>query len=130
MSMKISLNSVLVKDQGHALDFYTNTLGFIKKTDIDLGEFRWLTVVSKEDPNGTELVLEPNAHPASKVYQNALYTDGIPLTSFAVDDTELEYKRLAALQVNFKMQANDVGDSIIAIFDDTCGNWIQMHQLK
>jgi predicted enzyme related to lactoylglutathione lyase len=126
--MRIALNSVIVRDQDHALRFYTETLGFIKKTEIPVGDYKWLTVVSPADPDGTQLVLEPNAHPASAVYQNALFESGTPLTSFAVEDAQGEFERLKTLGVNFTMEPTDVGTAIIAVFDDTCGNFIQIYQ--
>lgn len=126
--MKIKLNSVIVRDQEHALRFYTDVLGFSKKTEIPAGEYRWLTVVSPEEPDGAELVLEPNAHPASATYQKALFETGTPLTSFAVDDVQDEFERLKALDVTFSVEPTDVGTAIIAVFDDTCGNLIQIHQ--
>ena len=126
--MKIRLNSILVNDQESALDFYTGTLGFQKKTDMPVGEFRWLTVVSPEEPDATELVLEPNANPAAATYQKALYESGIPPTAFEVNDAEAEYKRLVAAGVEFKSKPADAGGVIIAVFDDTCGNLIQMYQ--
>lgn len=128
--MKISLNSVIVQDQEHALRFYTEVLGFEKKVDIPAGDHRWLTVVSPEDPDGTQLVLEPNAHPAAAKYQRALYQSAIPLTSFAVDDVQAEYERLAGMGITFSMAPTDIGDAIVAIFDDTCGNMIQIYQEK
>ena len=126
--MKIKLNSVIVEDQEHALRFYTDVLGFEKKVDIPMGEFRWLTVVSPDEPDGTQLVLEPNAHPAAAPFQKGLYESGVPLTSFAVDDAQREFERLKALGVKFTMEPTDVGTAIIAVFDDTCGNFIQFYQ--
>lgn len=126
--MKIKLNSVLVRDQDHALKFYTETLGFEKKIDLPVGEFRWLTVASPAEPDGTQLVLEPNANPAAKAYQSALFDAGIPLTAFAVDDIEHEYRRLKALNVAFTAEPADVGGTMIAVFDDSCGNLIQIYQ--
>lgn len=126
--MKITLNSVIVRDQEHAFRFYTEVLGFIKKTEIPLGEYKWLTVVSPEEPGGTQLVLEPNAHPASAAYQKALFETGTPLTSFAVEDVQGEVEKLKALGVTFTMEPTDVGTAIIAVFDDTCGNFIQIYQ--
>ena len=128
--MKISLNSVLVDDQAKALTFYTGVLGFIKKTDLSLGEFRWLTVVLPEQPAGTQLLLEPDAHPAAAAYKKALYEDGIPCTSFAVDDIDQEHKRLVSLGVDFKAEPMDVGTAFIAVLDDTCGNLLQIYQEK
>jgi predicted enzyme related to lactoylglutathione lyase len=126
--MKIKLNSVIVRDQDHALRFYTEVLGFIKKTEIPMGEYRWLTVVSPDEPDGAQLVLEPDAHPASAAFQQALFETGTPLTSFAVDDAQGEFERLKALGVTFTMEPTDVGTAIIAVFDDTCGNLIQFYQ--
>jgi predicted enzyme related to lactoylglutathione lyase len=126
--VKITLNSVIVRDQEHAFRFYTEVLGFIKKTEIPLGEYKWLTVVSPEEPGGTQLVLEPNAHPASAAYQKALFETGTPLTSFAVEDVQGEVEKLKALGVTFTMEPTDVGTAIIAVFDDTCGNFIQIYQ--
>ena len=128
--MKIKLNSVIVEDQGHALRFYTEVLGFEKKTEIPMGEFAWLTVVSPDEPDGTELVLEPNAHPAARPFQKALFESGAPLTSFAVDDIQSEVERLEGLGVRFTMQPTDVGTAVIAVLDDTCGNLIQIYQEK
>lgn len=126
--MKIKLNSVIVQDQERALRFYTEVLGFTKKQDLPAGEFRWLTVVSPEEPDGTQLLLEPNSHPASAAYQRALFESGIPLTSFAVDDIEKEYQRLEALGVAFTAKPTDVGGAIVAVLEDTCGNLIQIYQ--
>jgi catechol 2,3-dioxygenase-like lactoylglutathione lyase family enzyme len=126
--MRINLSSVYVDDQDKALAFYTEVLGFRKKTEVPLGEYRWLTVVSPEDPDGTELVLEPDAHPAAKTFKKALFEDGIPLTSFAVDDVRAEYERLRALGVRFHREPTEMGPVTIAVFDDTCGNLIQIAQ--
>lgn len=126
--MRIALCSVLVDDQEKALDFYTRKLGFIKKNDIPAGEFRWLTVVSPEGRDDIELVLEPNANPAAKAYQAALFEQGIPLTAFAVRDIRAEYARLKELGVVFRSEPTDVGPTTIAIFEDTCGNVIQIYQ--
>ena len=128
--MRINLSSVLVDDQEKALRFYTETLGFRKKHDIPLGggEHRWLTVVSPEDPGGTELVLEPDEHPAVKPFKAALVEDGIPFTSFAVGDVAAEHKRLQALGVRFTLPPTNFGTVITAVFDDTCGNLIQIAQ--
>lgn len=127
--MRILLCSVLVNDQAKALAFYTEKLGFVKKQDIDMGEARWLTVTSAEDNSGVELLLEPTGHPMSKVFQKALFDDNIPLTSFAVGNVQAEYERLLALDVEFSMEPTDVGATIVAVFNDTCGNWIQMYQI-
>ena len=126
--MRINLSSVLVDDQEKALRFYTETLGFQKKHDIPLGEHRWLTVVSPEDPDGTELVLEPDEHPAVEPFKSALVEDGIPFTSFAVEGVAEEHKRLDALGVTFTQPPTDYGTVITAVFDDTCGNLIQIAQ--
>jgi catechol 2,3-dioxygenase-like lactoylglutathione lyase family enzyme len=129
--MRINLSSVLVDDQAKALRFYTEVLGFVAKTDEPLGEHRWLTVVSPEEPNGTELVLEPDgALPAAKVYKEALVSDGIPATSFAVHDVAAEFARLKPLGVRFTQEPAEMGPVITAVFDDTCGNLIQIAQLK
>lgn len=126
--MRIALNSVLVDDQDKALAFYTEVLGFEKKMDLPMGEFRWLTVVSPEEPEGTELVLEPNAHPAAAAYQKALKADGIPLTSFAAKDVKAEAARLKKAGVVFTSEPTPMGDTVLAVFDDTCGNLIQIFQ--
>jgi catechol 2,3-dioxygenase-like lactoylglutathione lyase family enzyme len=127
--MRIYVTSVFVDDQKKALDFYTNTLGFTKKTDIDLGGASWLTVVSPEQPDGTELLLEPSGHPAVKPYKDALVEDGIPATSFAVDDVQAEFDRLQSNGVRFTQEPTDMGGVTTAVFDDTCGNLIQIVQL-
>ncbi|MFJ6573367.1 VOC family protein [Streptomyces sp. NPDC091292] len=124
--MKIHLNSVFVDDQDKALRFYTDVLGFVKKHEVPLGEDRWLTVVSPEDPDGTELLLEPDGHPAVKPYKTALVTDGIPATSFAVDDVHAEFKRLRELGVHFTQEPLTMGPVTTAVLDDTCGNLIQI----
>lgn len=126
--MRIHLSSVFVDDQDKALRFYTQVLGFIKKTEIPLGEARWLTVVSPDNPNGTELVLEPDDHPAVKPFKEALVGDGIPATSFAVDDIEQESARLRQLGVRFTQEPVQMGPVKTAVFDDTCGNLIQIAQ--
>ena len=124
--MRINLASVLVDDQQKALRFYTDVLGFVKKNDIPLGEHSWLTVVSPEEPDGVELVLEPSEHPAVKPFKEALVADGIPFTSFAVDDVQKEYERLTALGVRFTQQPTQMGPVTTAVLDDTCGNLIQI----
>jgi len=124
--MKIHLTSVLVDDQAKALAFYTEKLGFAKKHDIPLGAARWLTVVAPEDPDGTELVLEPDAHPAVGPFKDALVRDGIPFTSFAVDDVEEAYARLSGLGVRFTQEPTRMGPVTTAVLDDTCGNLIQI----
>lgn len=126
--MKIKLCSVLVDDQDKALKFYTEVLGFINKHDIPLDEARWLTVVSPEGPDDIELLLEPNSFPAARTYQEALHKAGIPLTAFAVDDIHKEYERMKNLGVVFSMEPTKAGPVTIAVFDDTCGNLIQMYQ--
>jgi catechol 2,3-dioxygenase-like lactoylglutathione lyase family enzyme len=127
--MRIYVTSVFVDDQAKALAFYTETLGFVKKTDIPLGEASWLTVVAPDDPDGTELLLEPDVHPAAKPFKAALVADGIPLTSFAVDDVDAEYERLRALGVRFTQPPTAMGPTTTAVFDDTCGNLIQIVRL-
>jgi catechol 2,3-dioxygenase-like lactoylglutathione lyase family enzyme len=124
--MRINLASVLVDDQEKALRFYTDVLGFVKKTEFPVGEHRWLTVASPEDPDGVELVLEPDEHPAAKPFKDALVTDGIPFTSFAVDDVHKEHERLTGLGVRFTQQPTQMGPVTTAVFDDTCGNLIQI----
>src|SRR2546427_5517042 len=126
--IKINLTSVMVDEQDKALRFYTEVLGFVKKTDIPVGQFKWLTVLSPDAPDGIELVLEPNAHPAAKTFQKALFADGIPLTSFAVDDIQKEYERMTKLSVTFSMKPTKTGPVTVAVFDDTCGNLIQIAQ--
>ena len=126
MSITITTTSVLVDDQARALEFYTNTLGFVKKTDMPAGEFRWLTVVSQDAPDGVELLLEPDEHPAAKVFKAALVEDGIPFTSFGVSDAAAEYERLSALGVRFTQLPMTMGPVTTAVLDDTCGNLIQI----
>ena len=129
--MRIKLNSVSIDDYDKALDFYTEKLGFVKKFDIPLGPgARWITVVSPDEPKGTEQVLEPNAeYPAMKALKEALVRDGIPFTAFEVDDVHAEYERLKGLGVEFTMEPTNMGTSTIAILDDTCGNLIQIYQV-
>jgi catechol 2,3-dioxygenase-like lactoylglutathione lyase family enzyme len=124
--MKINLTSVLVDDQDKALAFYTDKLGFVKKTDLPAGEFRWLTVVGPDEPNGTELLLEPDSHPAAKPFKEALVSDGIPYTSFVVDDATAEFDRLKGLGVRFTQEPLTMGPMTTAVLDDTCGNLIQI----
>jgi catechol 2,3-dioxygenase-like lactoylglutathione lyase family enzyme len=124
--MKIHLTSVFVDDQDKALKFYTEVLGFVKKTEIPLGDDRWLTVVSPDDPGSTELLLEPDRHPAVGPFKQALVTDGIPFASFAVDDVEVEYQRLRAMNVRFTQAPLSMGPVTTAVFDDSCGNLIQI----
>jgi catechol 2,3-dioxygenase-like lactoylglutathione lyase family enzyme len=127
--MKIQLTSVMVDNQDKALKFYTEVLGFLNKRDIPLGEARWLTVVSPSAPDGVELVLEPNSNPAAQVFQKAIFEQGIPYTAFAVDDIQKEYARLKKLGVEFSMEPTNMGTTTVAIFDDTCGNLIQIYQM-
>ena len=127
--MKVRLLSVLVNDQEKALQFYTSVLGFIKKTEIPMGEHKWLTVVSKDEPDGTEVVLEPIAFPPAKVYQQELYKAGIPCTAFLVTDVDAEHQRLVAAGVTFSMPPTPMGTVKLAVFDDTCGNNIQLFQV-
>ena len=127
--MKIQLASVLVDDQTKALSFYTETLGFVKKKDIPLGAFSWLTVVSPEGHNDVELLLEPNENPAAKTFQKALHDQGIPLTAFAVDDIQKEYERLKARGVQVRGEPKQAGPTKVVVFDDTCGNLIQLYQV-
>src|SRR5215213_4470357 len=124
--MRIIVTSVLVDDQAKAHAFYTETLGFVKKNDIPLGGASWLTVVSPDDPEGTELLLEPDAHPAAGPFKAALVADGIPATSFAVDDVQAEFERLSGLGVRFTQEPVEMGPVTTAVFDDTCGNLIQI----
>ena len=124
--LRIVVTSVLVDDQAKAHRFYTDVLGFVTKNDIDLGEARWLTVVAPNDPDGTELLLEPDGHPAAKPFKAALVADGIPYTSFAVDDVHAEFDRLTGLGVTFTQEPAQMGPVTTAVFDDTCGNLIQI----
>ena len=124
--MRIYVTSVCVDDQDKALAFYTDVLGFVKKTEIPLGAARWLTVVSPDDRDGTELLLEPDGHPAVVPFKRALVEDGIPFTSFAVDDVKAEYARLRARGVRFTQEPTEMGGVTMAVFDDTCGNLIQI----
>lgn len=129
--MKIVVTSVFVDDQDKALAFYTNILGFVKKTEIPMGEARWLTVVAPDDgPNGTELLLEPDRHPAVRPFKRALVEDGIPFTSFAVEDVHAEYERLRSAGVHFTQPPVDMGPVTTAVLDDTCGNLIQIARTK
>ncbi len=126
--MRITLTSVFVTDQERALRFYTEVLGFVKKHDVPVGEFRWLTVVSADDPDGTELVLEPDANPVSQAYQKGIFDQGIPAASFGVADIRAEHERLRSLGVAFTMEPTEAGAVTIAVLDDTCGNLIQLMQ--
>lgn len=128
IGMKITLTSVFVDDQDKALKFYTEVLGFVKKMDIPLGKAKWLTVVSPEDPGGTELLLEPNENRAARTYQSAIFDQGIPATAFAVDDIQEEYERMEKLGVVFRVKPTKTPGPTIAVFDDTCGNLIQIYQ--
>ena len=129
--MKIKLASISIHDYDKALKFYTEVLGFVKKRDIPLGAgARWLTVVSPEEPEGTELLLEPNAdYPAMKALKESLVKDGIPFTAFQVDDIQKEYERLKKLGVEFSMEPTNMGMTTVAVLDDTCGNLIQLYQV-
>jgi len=128
--MRIHLATTFVDNQAKALSFYTDVLGFVKKHDVPLGEEdRWLTVVSPEDPEGAELLLEPAGHPAVQPYRDALVADGIPVTAFAVDDVRAEFERLSGLGVRFTQEPLDMGTVITAVLDDTCGNLVQLQQL-
>jgi catechol 2,3-dioxygenase-like lactoylglutathione lyase family enzyme len=124
--MRINIASVYVDEQDKALSFYTSVLGFVTKNEIPLGEARWLTVVSPEQPDGTELLLEPDGHPAAGPFKQALVEDGIPFTSFAVDDVHAEFDRLRALGVRFTQEPVEMGGVTMAVLDDTCGNLIQI----
>jgi catechol 2,3-dioxygenase-like lactoylglutathione lyase family enzyme len=128
--MRIYVTSIFVDDQTKALDFYTTKLGFQVKHDIPLGEHRWLTVVSKEQPEGPELLLEPSVHPAVPPYKQALAKDGIPAASFQVDNVDDEFKRLQDLGIRFTVEPMEAGTVRMAVLDDTCGNLIQLVQMK
>ncbi|MEN6341396.1 MAG: VOC family protein [Methanospirillum sp.] len=127
--MKIKLTSIFVDDQGKALKFYTEVLGFVKRSDIAAGDYRWLTVVSPEEQDGTQLLLEPNDNPAAKSYQKSIFEQSIPAAMFFVDDIQKEYQRLKSLGVKFTMEPTETPGSTIAVFDDTCGNLIQIAQM-
>jgi glyoxylase I family protein len=127
--MRIRLNSIMVDDQAKALRFYTEVLGFVKKQDFPVGEYRWISVVSAEEPDGTELVLEPNANPAGKTYQQALFSQRIPATAFEVRDIAAEFARLNKAGVTFQSEPQRMGPVIVAVLADTCGNWIQLYQM-
>ena len=124
--MKINLTSIFVKDQEKAFEFYTEKLGFVKKQDVPLGQFKWLTVVSSENPDGTELLLEPNNNPVAEAYQKGIFEQGIAAASFAVDDINGEHEKLEKLGVRFTMPPTKTGEVTIAVFEDTCGNLIQI----
>lgn len=126
--MRIKLTSVFVNDQESALKFYTDILGFEKKQDFPVGQFKWLTVVSPEEPDGPELLLEPSDNPAAKSFKESIFEQGIAAAAFAVNDIQREYERLKQLGVDFKMEPTDMGSAKIALFDDTCGNLIQIYQ--
>jgi catechol 2,3-dioxygenase-like lactoylglutathione lyase family enzyme len=128
--MRIHITSVFVDDQDRAMRFYTEVLGFVKKHDVPVGADRWLTVVSPEDPDGTELLLEPSGHPAVQPYKTALVEDGIPAASFAVDDVQAEFERLRGLGVRFTQEPLEMGSITTAVLDDTCGNLIQLVHTK
>lgn len=125
--LRITVTSVLVDDQAKALAFYVDVLGFVKKQDIPMGGARWLTVVSAKDPDGVELLLEPSGHPAAGPFKAALVADGIPFTTFGVDDARAEFERLSAAGVRFVQEPAEMGPVTAAVFDDTCGNLIQIH---
>lgn len=127
--MKIHLTSVFVDEQEKALTFYTEVLGFVKKMDMPAGEFRWLTVVSPEGSDDIQLLLEPNNNPAAQAYQKAIFDQGIAATSFAVEDVHQEYERMKKLGVAFTIEPTSMGPITMAVFNDTCGNLIQMTQL-
>ena len=126
--MRITHTGVFVNDQDEALKFYTETLGFVKKHDLPVGKFKWLTVVSPDDPEGTELLLEPNDNPVSQAYQKGLFDQGIPAALFGVTDIRAEYEKLKSLGVAFMMEPTELANVTIAVFDDTCGNLIQIMQ--
>ena len=126
--MQIIVTSIFVQDQDKALAFYTETLGFVKKHDVPMGKFRWITLVSPDEQDGPELLLEPNDHPAANEYQKKIFADGIPATMFGVPDIQKEYKRLVENGVKFTMKPTKMGEVTIAVFDDTCGNLIQIVQ--
>lgn len=126
MAIRINITSVFVDDQAKALDFYTDTLGFVVKHDIPMGEFRWLTLTSADAPDGPELLLEPNQHPAAQAYTKALVEDGIPAASFAVDDVNATHDALVAAGVKFTQAPLSMGPVVTAVLDDTCGNLVQL----
>lgn len=136
--LSIDVTSILVDDQQEAVDFYTKVLGFQVKTDVDMGENRWLTLVSPADPDGIELLLEPDHNPnvliddepAAQVYKRALYDAGVPVTSFASDDLEADYERMSNMGVVFVLEPTDMDGVSVAVFDDTCGNLIQLHDVQ
>jgi catechol 2,3-dioxygenase-like lactoylglutathione lyase family enzyme len=126
--MRIKLTSIMVDNQEKALKFYTEIFGFVKKQDIPVGEYRWLTVVSSEGPDDLELALEPNANPAGRTFQQAIFEQGIPIAAFEVDDIEKEFKRLKGLGVMFTQEPTRAGPVSIAVCADTCGNLVQLYQ--
>ena len=126
--MRIKLTSVMVDDQEKAVRFYTDILGFVKSKDFPVGEFRWITVTSPEEPKNVELALEPNANPAGKAFQNAMFTQGIPVAAFEVGDIAAEFARLSAKGVVFTQAPMSAGPIMLAVFADTCGNLIQLYQ--
>jgi predicted enzyme related to lactoylglutathione lyase len=126
--MKFRLMSVFVDDQEKALAFYTDVLGFVKKQDVPVGQFKWLTVASPEEPNGVELLLEPNDNPAASAFQQAIFQQGIAAASFFVEDIRAEFERMKGRGVRFTMEPTSMGPTTVAIFDDTCGNLIQLVQ--
>ncbi|WP_054710421.1 VOC family protein [Bacillus sp. JCM 19041] len=126
--MKIIVTSIFVQDQDKALEFYSEKLGFVKKEDVPTGEYRWITLVSPDDQDGTELLLEPDAHSAAKEYQKKIFAEGIPATMFGVSDIHEKYKQLMEKGVKFSMEPTKMGEMTIAVFDDTCGNFIQLIQ--
>ncbi|WP_142826379.1 VOC family protein [Planococcus soli] len=127
--MNIIVTSLFVENQDKALEFYSGTLGFVKKHDIPMGEFRWITVVSPDHQQGTELVLEPNVHPAAREYQQKIFAEGVPATMFGVEDVQKEFERLLEHGVSFTIEPTEMGNVKIAVFDDTCGNLIQIAQM-
>jgi len=127
--MKIKVTSIFVDDQDKALAFYTGVLGFVKKQDVPVGQFKWLTVTSTEDPDGVELLLEPNDNPAAATFQQAIFQQGISATLFFVEDIQAEFERMKALGVRFTMEPTSMGPTTVAMFDDTCGNLIQLVQV-
>ncbi len=126
--MKLKQTTIMVDNQEKALQFYTSILGFVKKQDIPMGNFKWLTVASPEAPDDIELLLEPNGNPAASSYQKELFKQGIPATTFEVADIQQEYERMSALGVNFSVAPLQSGQAIIAVFNDNCGNLIQIYQ--
>ena len=126
--MRIKLTSIMVDNQDKALKFYTEVFGFVKKHEMPAGEYRWLTVISPEGPSDLELSLEPNANPAGKTFQEALFKQGIPIAAFEVSDLEKEFKRLRGMDVAFTQEPTRMGPVTIAVCSDTCGNLIQLYQ--